>query len=97
MTHEPPNFHIPDPGDRHPRQYVIGTITGILASLIYWSLYFHQGTFNLPAILALPIAKLVVGTIFHLTPKYKFFGNGIVSSMLVGFLIFFGTCWLSLS
>ena len=90
----PPEF---DP-QRRKRLYRIGLFVGSLVSLVIWPLVAHsQGSWALYALLAVPLAKLVTGVVLAVMPQWRTLGAGILTSIGVGFLIFFGTCWVTIA
>src|SRR6478735_8938322 len=89
-------FPPPPPDPQRRRQlYVTALVTGSLVSLVVWPAVAHsQGSWALYAILALPLIKLIAGVVFAVMPEWRTLGAGILTSIGVGFLIFFGTCWI---
>src|SRR5437764_11808720 len=102
MSDEPlPPSHIdyrPQPEPRPPRtQRMQGLVAGSLLSLIVWPLawkFGQNGSTMLYVVVAMITIKIVTASVCLASPRRRPMGSGILASMGVGFLIFFGTCSL---
>ena len=94
QTPEPFNYHTPDPGPppASPPQFLLALVIGILISLAYWTWVFRSANLGPATALSLLTAKLLVGQLLRSTPRYRSAGSGLHLSILVGLLIFLGTC-----
>jgi hypothetical protein len=88
------------PGSRRPGlQFLAGLGIGTLFSLVAWSLGFGlaapsagSDVLLIAMMWLVPTAKLAAGITFLCLRPYRLLGGGILTSMALGFLIFFGLC-----
>ena len=87
-------FRVPEgPGPR--RQLMAGLLIGVTASAVVWGLLWNNSVL-LVALLFLIGAKLGVAAVCLAMRDHRPFGQGVMLSMAVGGLIFFGRCAMSL-
>jgi hypothetical protein len=85
----------PGPPFAHP--FFIGLITGSLVSGIVWPLWWlspdqiNQGNWGW-LLIAIPGTKFTGTIICLFFPRWRTFGAGLLASIGIGFLIFFGLC-----
>jgi hypothetical protein len=103
MSDEPlPPSHIdyrpqPEPPPPGRSQRIQGLVAGSLLSLIVWPLawkFGQQGATLAYIIIGMIALKVVASTACMVSPRWRPMGSGVLASMGVGFLIFFGTCSL---
>ena len=74
------------------RSLLIGLVAGSVASLIFWPTAWNSGN----PIVLLPwlfvLAKLVVATVLFWFGDTRAIGAGLLVSLIIGFMIFFGVC-----
>lgn len=104
MSQPPPldyrNPPVPGPREPFARQFLIGLGCGSLVSLILWcggwdALMRTEKRFATVGVLtlaAVPLIKLVFGIGMIVRRTYKGAGAGLITSIAVGALIFFGAC-----
>jgi len=89
----------PPPGWPPPRtQRIQGLLAGSLLSLIVWPVawkFGQQGATLAYIIIGMIALKVIASTVCIVSPRWRPMGAGILASMGVGFLIFFGTCSLT--
>ena len=85
-----------DPTLSHPARtgtlFLIGLVAGSVASLIFWPTAWNSGS---PIVLLLwlfVLAKLVVATVLFWFGDTRAIGAGLLVSLIIGFMIFFGVC-----
>ncbi|HZK81463.1 MAG TPA: hypothetical protein VFC46_10360 [Humisphaera sp.] len=78
--------------------FFVGLIAGTALSAIVWVGGFKSmdSTFASGAILIIPAVKLTTGIIFLCRRGWRSLGAGILVSLALGFLIFFGVCAMHL-
>jgi hypothetical protein len=76
------------------RWFFIGLLSGTALSAIVWIFAFKamEGAFAGGAMLAIPILKLSTGITCLCLRGWRSLGAGILVSLALGFLIFFGVC-----
>jgi hypothetical protein len=85
----------PPPGWPPRTQRRAGLLGGSLLSLIVWPLtwkFGQQGNTIMAVIIAMVAVKVVTAIVCTASPRWRPLGAGLLASMGVGFLIFFGTC-----
>jgi hypothetical protein len=96
MTQPPPLDYRPsDPRWSAKTQFFAALVIGSLLSGVVWTLWFHSisDTKAGPAILVLtPVVKLVIAVVCLFNPNSRPVGGGLLASIGIGFLIFFGLC-----
>jgi hypothetical protein len=75
-------------------KFLAGFGGGILVSAIVWPLVFRAPGADLAeiAMWVLPLLKLAVAAGLLRVPSLRLAGGGVLASLAVGFLIFFGVC-----
>src|SRR3954453_13742978 len=89
----------PPPGPSPRSLQLIGLGVGSLVSLVTWPLawkYDPDGTIVFKIVLVMFVIK--IGTVFGCiqSRRWRPLGAGVLASIGIGFLIFFGTCWMNL-
>ena len=76
------------------RKFLGGMIGGTLISAIVWPLSFKpdDGDTLFAVIIVVLVFKLAAGITFLCLRPYRMLGGGILTSVALGFLIFFGVC-----
>src|SRR5256885_2234228 len=94
----PGGYQRPSTG-RPVLQFFGGLGAGTLLSLIAWALGFGAvnsasdgGTVLVAMLFLVPTAKLATGITFLCLRPYRLLGGGIMASLAIGALIFFGMC-----
>jgi len=83
-------------------RFVTGLVTGSLVSGVIWPLWWlspdqiNQGNWAW-LLLAVPGAKFLGTIVCLFYPRWRTFGAGLLASIGIGFLIFFGLCAADLS
>jgi hypothetical protein len=102
MDHPPPlplNYGNPDsppPGMASGAKFAFGLLGGTMISAVVWPCLWllsdpNNGNWGW-LLLAVPLAKIAVSTVCLCRSRWRATGAGILTSIGVGFLIFFGTC-----
>ena len=85
---------LPPPPGRNVLRFFIGLIAGTAVSAVVWLIGFQtpDSAFGSGAVLILPTIKIVGGIACLCFPGWRSLGAGILVSLALGFLIFFGMC-----
>ena len=82
------------------RRFIFGLITGTAVSGIVWPVLLnaHGGSQQMAMIVlcGVPLAKITAACVIIAFPKMRGFGIGLLVSLPLGFLIFFGVCAASI-
>lgn len=91
---QPPGAIQPTPPGRNVLWFFIGLIAGTVLSAIVWIFGFRSldSTFASGAIFVMPALKLATGITCLCLRGWRSLGAGILVSLALGFLIFFGVC-----
>src|SRR5580692_12049378 len=79
-------------------RFFMGLVAGSLVSLAVWPWWWRDANQNnnngnfVYFIVAVPAAKVVVSVVCFYFPRWRPFAAGLLVSLGVGFLIFFGAC-----
>jgi hypothetical protein len=74
----------------------IGTLVSAVAWGLGWNALDRSGAGGI-LVWLIPTAKLVAGFACFPIPGWRSFGVGLILSIAVGFLIFFGSCFMHLA
>jgi hypothetical protein len=74
---------------------MLGLLIGVAASAVAWGLLWNHMSGAL--IIVVIVAKLGIGIICLMQRNWRPFGQGLIVSIAVGCLIFFGRCAMSLN
>lgn len=91
MTQQPPNA--PE------RQMMIGLGAGVAVSLVVWGLGWNaldRSNAGGVVFIGVPALKVIVGFALLLPAKSRAIGAGVLISLAMGALIFFGSCFAHL-
>jgi hypothetical protein len=93
LDYRPP----PTPGPPVAHPFFLGLIIGSVISAIAWTLLWSSVGQDMPnnriwIIFAIPSLKLIFAMVCLLDARWKRFGAGLLTSIAIGFLIFFGLC-----
>ena len=94
----------PPPPERIIRTFAMGLFVGIAISALLWlprwkgivgTSVLQEGRWASPAFWGVISLKIVGGIMFLFIRGYRYFGVGLITSLLVGVLIsFFGMCYV---
>jgi len=83
-------------------RFLLGLAAGSVISLAVWPWWWRSANQNsnngnfVYVIVAVPAAKVVAAVICFYFPRWRPFAAGLLVSLAVGFLIFFGACAVNL-
>jgi hypothetical protein len=94
LNYQQPHFVPRPPPARYPvAKFLGGMGAGTLFSAILWPLTFDPRGDSLFAwIIVMLLIKISAGVTFLCMRPYRMLGGGILTSLALGFLIFFGVC-----
>src|SRR5947207_1555269 len=75
----------------------IGSAVSAIVWLAGWNALFATGRSADWLLVAIPGGKIVAGIACVVTPRWRSFGIGLLLSIAVGFLIFFGACFVHIA
>lgn len=95
LTYQQPYYAPLRPPTRYPvAKFLGGMGAGTLLSALIWPLTFSasNGEALVTIIIGVLLLKLAGGITFLCLRPYRMLGGGILTSVALGFLIFFGVC-----
>jgi hypothetical protein len=95
LNYQQPYYAPLRPPTRYPvRKFLGGMAAGTLLSAILWPFSFsaNRGDAIFSLVIVVLFLKLGAGISFLCMRPYRMIGGGIMTSVALGFLIFFGVC-----
>jgi len=97
---EQPSKTPPDHGQPgSPHRFISGLLVGSMVSACVWVVWWSLANQTINdgwVLIALPVAKVAACILCLCFPRWRAVGAGLLVSIAVGFLIFFGICALNL-
>lgn len=79
-------------------KYVLGVVCGLVISTAYYAVLLKAGGSDDPAVLLAAVGvKLVAGLFLLFVDRWRAFGVGLITSVPIAVLIFFGLCYVVMS
>lgn len=94
LNYQQPYYGPPPPHGRPLLHFFGGLGLGTLLSIAAWPISFssRNPTLFVALLFLVPVAKIASGVTFLCLRPYRLLGGGILASLGLGFLIFFGAC-----